>query len=92
MRYLIEVTEKIRVGTVKEVEELHQELKHDNSFFLKKFEYTHKEIKEKGEVVEEYELVKATKIFNEEKNPSYEVITDYTRERVNYDDMEAAQE
>lgn len=86
MRYLIEVTEKIRVGTVKEVEELHKELKEDKSFFLKKFEYTHKEIKEKGEVVEEYELVKATKVFNEEKVPSFAVDVEYTRERVNYEE------
>lgn len=86
MRYLIEVTEKIRVGTVAEVEKLHSELKQDGMFTLKKFEYTHKEIKEKGEVVEEYELVKVTKVFNVEKTPDSEITVEYSKERVNYDE------
>ena len=68
-RYLCQVVETIRVATVGEVEKLHVELKNDSRFELKKFEYTHKEVKQKGEIIDEYELVKATLIFNKEKEP-----------------------
>ncbi len=68
-RYLVTIVESIRVDSVAEVEKLHTELKNDNRFDLKKFEYAHKEIKAKGEVIDEYELVKATLAFNNEKEP-----------------------
>ena len=64
MNYLTQIVETIRVPNVNDVEALHTELKNDNRFELKKFEYQHKEIKQKGEVIEEYELVKATLCFN----------------------------
>ncbi|MBQ9657452.1 MAG: hypothetical protein IJV31_01625 [Clostridia bacterium] len=38
-------------------------------FQLTNFSYTTKYIKEKGEIVEEYQIVKAKKVFNEEKFP-----------------------
>ena len=58
-----------RVGTIEEVEALHEELLNDNRFQLTEFSYKTKEIKVKGEVVEEYQLVKAKKVFNNEKEP-----------------------
>lgn len=70
MNYITQVVETIRVPNVNEVEKLHKELKDDNRFELKKFEYQHKEVKQKGEVIDEYELVKATLIFNPEKEPN----------------------
>ena len=70
MNYITQVVETIRVPNVNEVEKLHKELKDDSRFELKKFEYQHKEVKQKGEVVDEYELVKATLIFNAEKEPN----------------------
>lgn len=75
-RFLISVIETIRVNNVEEVEQLHTELKEDNRFDLKKFEYTHKEVKSKGEIIDEYELVKATLVFNSEKEPINEVTLD----------------
>jgi hypothetical protein len=69
MNYITQVVETIRVPNVNEVEKLHKELKDDNRFELKKFEYSHKEVKQKGEVIDEYELVKATLVFNNEKEP-----------------------
>ena len=75
-RFLISVVETIRVNNVEEVEQLHTELKEDNRFDLKKFEYTHKEVKSKGEIIDEYELVKATLVFNSEKEPTNEVTLD----------------
>lgn len=76
-KYLCQVVETIRVSTVNEVEKLHKELKEDRRFELKKFEYAHKEIKQKGEVIDEYELVKATLVFNSEKEPTCTVKVDF---------------
>ena len=72
-RYLCQVVETIRVATVNEVEQLHNELKNDNRFELKKFEYSHKDVKAKGEIIDSYELVKATLVFNSEKEPTCSV-------------------
>ena len=69
MNYITQIIESIRVPNVTEVEKLHTSLKEDKRFDLKKFEYTHKEVKQKGEIIDEYELVKATLFFNLEKNP-----------------------
>lgn len=77
MKYLTSVVETIRVSNVNEVEQLHKDLKEDNRFELKKFEYAHKEVKSKGEVIDEYELVKATLIFNNEKEPESYVKIDF---------------
>lgn len=73
MNYLTQIVESIRVPNVQEVEKLHAKLRDDNRFELKKFEYQHKEVKAKGEVVDEYELVKATLLFNAEKEPTHYV-------------------
>ena len=79
MNYLTSVVETIRVPNVEEVEKLHAEMK--KKFDLKKFEYTHKEVKSKGEVIDEYELVKATIIFNNEKEPECYVDVDFKIDR-----------
>ena len=73
MNYVISVVQTLRVPNVKEVEKLHTQLRDDNKFELKKFEYQHKEVKQKGEVIDEYELVKATLVFNNEKEPENHV-------------------
>ena len=88
MKYLISVVETIRVANVNEVEKLHTVLKEDKRFELKKFEYSHKEVKSKGEVIDEYELVKATLIFNNEKEPSCSVKIDYNVEEGFFPEVE----
>lgn len=70
MKYLINSVDTYRVETVEQVEALHEELKDDPHFILASFSYKTKFVKVKGEVVEEYQLVSAKKIFNEEKDPS----------------------
>ena len=80
MNYVTQVVETIRVPNVNEVEKLHKELKDDPRFELKKFEYQHKEVKQKGEVIDEYELVKATMNFNAEKDPTHYVGIEITLE------------
>ena len=69
MEYLVSSVDTYRVATVEDVERLHEELKNDNHFTLASFSYKTKQIKQKGEVVDEYQLVAAKKIFNNEKEP-----------------------
>jgi hypothetical protein len=52
MNYVVSVVETLRVPNVKEVEKLHTQMRDDNKFELKKFEYQHKEVKQKGEVID----------------------------------------
>ena len=82
--YLISVVGTIRVSTVEEVEELHTELKNDNRFELKKFEYAHKDVKSKGEIIDSYELAKATLVFNNEKEPDTFVDMNFKCDVQNY--------
>lgn len=78
MKYLLKAVDTYRVDNVEEVDKLHQALLDDKNFELVAFSYTHKEIKSKGEVVEEYEVVKATKVFAEEKYPDIQYDVIYT--------------
>ena len=80
MNYLTQVVETIRVPSVSEVEKLHTKLKDDLRFELKKFEYQHKDVKQKGEIIDEYELVKATLLFNTEKEPTHYVDVQFSLE------------
>lgn len=73
MKFLICSTDTYRVNTVKEVEQLHEDLKQNPAFILASFSYKTKYIKEKGEIVEEYQLVQAKKIFADEKEPGSDV-------------------
>lgn len=79
-RYIINDVTTYRVGTIEEVEQLHEELLTDSRFQLTSFSYTTKQIKVKGEVVEEYQLVKAKKVFNEEKDPDTYITIKYETE------------
>lgn len=79
-RYLIKTTEYYRVDTVSEVEQFHQELKTDGNFILDSFGYKQKEVKQKGEVVDEYCYVTVKKVFTDEKYPSAQVEPRYDKE------------
>ena len=78
MRYLISATDVYRVKTVEDVEKLHEELKKDSHFTLASFSYKTKYLKQKGEIVDEWQLVTVKKVFNDEKEPISEVYVDYT--------------
>lgn len=73
MKYLINTVDTYRVNTVSEVERLHEELKNDTSFELISFSYKTKQIKSKGDVIDEYQLVQAKKVFTDEKYPTEEI-------------------
>ena len=68
-KYLIKTTMTYRVATVDEVEQLHEDLINSENFSLVGFGYKTKVIKQKGEIVEEYQLVTATVTINDEKEP-----------------------
>ena len=75
--YLLKAVDTYRVATVADVEALHEELLQDPTFDLTAFSYKTKYIKEKGQVVEEYQVVAATKIFTDEKEPERTVSVSY---------------
>lgn len=69
MKYLLKAVDTYRVATVDDVETLHQEFLDDPSFDLVAFSYKTKYIKQKGEIIDEYQIVSATKVFTDEKEP-----------------------
>lgn len=75
--YLLKAVDTYRVSTVADVEALHEDLLQDPTFDLTAFSYKTKYIKEKGQVVEEYQVVSATKIFTDEKEPERSVSVSY---------------
>lgn len=77
MNYLLSCTDVYRVPTVIDVENLHEELTHNPNFTLAAFSYKTKLVKVKGEVVDEYQVVTAKKVFNEEKDPISNVTINY---------------
>lgn len=77
MGYLLKAVDTYRVATVADVENLHEELLQDPTFDLTAFSYKTKYIKAKGEIIEEYQVVSATKMFTEEKNPDRSVTVVY---------------
>lgn len=77
VKYLLSAVNTYRVHTVGEVEALHEELKKDPRFELISFSYTTKDIKEKREVVDQYQLVKAKLVFTNEKEPEIQYQEDY---------------
>lgn len=81
MKYLIKVVETYVVGTVADVEKLHEEFLEDRHYQLTGYSYKTKEVKQKGEVVAEYQVVTATKIFNQEREPDYYCTIKYEDER-----------
>lgn len=72
-RYVISDTTVYRVPDVPTVEALHKELSHDPRFQLVGFSYKTKQTKAKGEVIEEYQVVTAKRVFNEEKEPEVNI-------------------
>ena len=76
-KYLINATHTVRIHTVNEVEQLHEELKHNPKFELVNFSYTIKDIKQKREVVDQYCLVKYKIVFTDEKEPERQMEIEY---------------
>lgn len=77
MKYLIKTTNVYRVPTVSDALALREELSKQTYGELTSFSYTTKYIKAKGDIVEEYQVVKATIVFNDEKEPESGVDVSY---------------
>lgn len=77
MNYLLKVTNTYRVPTVQDALTLREELSKTSCGELTSFSYTTKYIKAKGEIVEEYQLCKATLSFTEEKTPEAVIHVNY---------------
>lgn len=77
MKYLLAVTEKYRVSSEDEALKFIDEAKNDKSYVLNKYTTQKKEVKQKGEIIDEYVVVSLTKIFNNEKEPTDEIVVSY---------------
>ena len=77
MKFLISSTDIYRLDTVEEVETFHEELTNNPHFTLSQFGYKTKQVKAKGEIIDEYQLVTVKKTFNSEKEPEKEVTINY---------------
>lgn len=69
MKYLLNVTVKYRVDSVEAAEALHEQMKKDKHYTLTDFGYKTKYVKQKGEIIDEYQVVTAKQEFNVEKEP-----------------------
>lgn len=76
-KYLITVTETYRVDTEEEAARLIEESKNNSKYTLAKYSSVHKERKQKGDIIDEYEKVSLTKVFNDEKEPYSNVDINY---------------
>jgi hypothetical protein len=79
-KFLISTVETYRVDSESEVASMIETAKKDNKFILSKYQSEKKEVKAKGEVVDEYFKVQLTKIFNDIKEPDCTVDIVYNKE------------
>lgn len=71
-KFLLKTTEEYWLSDLVTVESFHKELQQDaidQGYQLTAFAYTEKPIKESKEVVDSYFIVKATKVFDDAKEP-----------------------
>ena len=77
MNYLLKVTNTYRVPNETAALNLRDELANLPEGELTAFSYTQKQVKQKGEIVEEYLVCKATIEFQKEKEADHEVTIHY---------------
>lgn len=77
MNYLLKVINTYRVPTEEAALKLREELAEGEVGRLVAFTHTLKEVKAKGEVIEEYWVCKATIEFTKEKEPDVQVAVSY---------------
>lgn len=69
MAYTLKTTTNYRVATVEEALRLREWLENNSMGELTSFKYTTKYIKVKGEIAEEFQVVTATFVIDNEKEP-----------------------
>ena len=77
MNYLLKVTNTYRVPNETAALALREELDHNTCGELTAFSYTQKQVKAKGEIIDEYLVCKATIEFTKEKEPTGNVTVTY---------------
>lgn len=81
VKYLLKTTEEFRLFSLEDVKDFHKSLEQDaadQGYTLSSFTWTLKEVKEKGEVIDDYYVVKATKFFDDAKAPEQSPIDSIT--------------
>lgn len=77
MEYLLKVQNVYRVATEQEALNLRERLRDETNGTLTAFSYAVKYVKQKGEIIDEYYVCKATIEFNAERDPERFVTTKY---------------
>lgn len=77
MRYLVQTTEVYRADTDAEAQGLITEAKSAGEYVLAKYSSEKKEVKAKGEIIDEYYKVSLTKLFTSIKEPDSVVTITY---------------
>ena len=68
-KYLINVTETYRVDTEEEAAKIIEDAKIDGKYILSKYSSVKKERKQKGDIIDEWNRLTLTKVFDDEKEP-----------------------
>ena len=77
MRYLVKTVETYRADTEAEAQGLITEAQQANEYELTKYTSEHKEVKAKGEIIDDYYKVDLTKLFTDIKEPGERVTITY---------------
>jgi hypothetical protein len=80
MKYLTKTAETYRVDSEAEVLDMIKAAKESSQWTLEGHSSKKKQIKQKGEVVEEYFMLTLTKSFNDEKDPMDDITVTYGEE------------
>ena len=83
--YLIKTTEVFRCDTEKEANEFIKEQKNSTDYEVTKSTIENRQMKAKGEIVDEWKRVTITKVFCEEKEPHGNWMPRYSEESANED-------
>ena len=81
MKYLVKTTETYRVDSDAEVLEMVKEAKESLQWTLEGHTSKKKQVKQKGEIADEYFMLTLTKSFNDEKEPMSDITIIYGEEK-----------
>ena len=86
IKYLIKTTEEYWLSTRDDVENFHRAIQEDGEkqgYQVAAFGYTEKPIKEGKEIIDDYYIVKVTKLFDDAKEPEEAPLNQITYDRSN---------
>lgn len=86
IKYLIKTTEEYWLSTRDDVENFHRAIQEDGEkqgYQVAAFGYTEKPIKEGKEIIDNYYIVKVTKLFDDAKEPEEAPLNQITYDRSN---------